>query len=299
MLRGLVSLITTAAVVYGGYVYYQNNPDVADQAIHFFQKKINFKDFQTLELRYDAERIISFNKRTLIKDKRYKLLEPILKFYPHLLVEVKYSINPEKTQEGIMLWSLVDGEMVTDMKQWKTTHGYEDCLNARTSKAEFAILNILAKHGGKMDKTHLLKHLRSKTGPTEATLQSCRRKKLIVQSGNHIRLHFENPQFCSRPATQMDQWLVTKPLKDAKCVDKKYSASQIKSLLSAAFSYDFAIRKSSEVYLPVYEIEVKNPDGSVSTTHWNAVTGTQMNTSSYPMQNESLSLENLLSSGEP
>lgn len=298
MIRGLFSLAMTCAVGYGGYVLYQNNPDIADSAIHFFQKKISIKEFQTLELRYTPSQIISAHRRDLIKDKRYKLSEPVLKFYPHVLVEVKYSVSPEKTAEGIMLWSLVNGEMVLNMRDWSTTHGYEDCLNARTSKAEFVILNLLAKNGGFMDKTQLLSRLRAQPAATESTLLSCQRKKLIVQTGKGIRLHFENPRFCTSPSTSVDQWLVTKPYKGMQCVDKKYSASQIKSLVNSAFGYDFAIRRSAEVYLPVYEIEVKNPDGTISTSHWNAVTGTHMQNASYPMQNEGLSLESLLSHKE-
>jgi len=41
----------------------------------------------------------------------------------------------------------------------------------------------------------------------------------------------------------------------------------------AAFGDDFAIRKTTEIFLPVYSIVVQNPDGSHMTTYWNALNG--------------------------
>lgn len=284
-MRFIFSIITTCAVCYGAYFFYQNNPDVVESSLHFFQKKLPSKEFQTLEIRYTSEQIMAANRRALIKDKRHTFLEPSLKFYPYVLLEVKYSTKGSKTAEGMMLWGLVDGEMILDMAKWTKTHGYEDCLIARATKAEFVVLNLLAKNGGAMERTRLLNALRSsKQLATDTTLLSCQRKKLIVQEGTEVRLHFADPCLTQHPLTHVDQWLVTKPYRDATCVAKKYSISQIKDLANAAFGHDFAIRRAVEVFLPVYEIEVKNPDGTLMTTHWNAVTGTQITSAYVPPQ---------------
>ena len=46
----------------------------------------------------------------------------------------------------------------------------------------------------------------------------------------------------------------------------------------AIFGEDFVIRKTQEVYLPIYNIAVQNPDGSILTTYWNGVNGQQVDT---------------------
>lgn len=291
-MRFIFSIISTCAVAYGGYYFYQNHPDVVDNALHFFQSKVPGKEFQTLEIRYNADQITAANRRVLIKDKRHTLLEPQLRFYPYVLMEVKYSTPKSKTVEGMILWSLVDGEMVIDTAKWSKTHGYEDCLNARASKVEFVILNLLAKNGGVMERARLLAQMRTEAKGTirasESALLSCIRKKLVVQQGPSVRLHFANPRLTQHPITHVDQWLVTKPYRDAVCIAKKYSPSQIKSLATSAFGHDFAVRRTLEVYLPVYELEVKNPDQTLMTTHWNAVTGTQMASPYAPPQSSDI-----------
>ena len=75
------------------------------------------------------------------------------------------------------------------------------------------------------------------------------------------------------PETKIDQWLVSKPVKNAKRLSKKLRSSQIESVAKAAFGNDFTIRRTSEIFLPVYNIVVQNPDGSQTTTYWNALNG--------------------------
>ena len=59
------------------------------------------------------------------------------------------------------------------------------------------------------------------------------------------------------------------------------SSSQIQKIAKAAFGDDFTVRNTTEVYLPVYSIEVLNPDGSTFTTYWNALTGDRMTSRPY------------------
>jgi hypothetical protein len=59
-------------------------------------------------------------------------------------------------------------------------------------------------------------------------------------------------------------------------VKKRYRSSQIETIAKAAFGNDFAIRKTTEIFLPVYSIVVQNPDGSQMTTYWNALNGKRL-----------------------
>ena len=75
------------------------------------------------------------------------------------------------------------------------------------------------------------------------------------------------------PETKLDQWLVTKQSRNTSRIPRRFHPSQIESIARAAFGNDFAIRKTTEIYLPVYSIIVQNPDGSQMSTYWNALNG--------------------------
>ena len=275
-MRFLFSIVSFAAICYGGYYFWQNHPDFRSAASDFVSRQVKTSDVQTLEIRYSAEQLMEKHKTSLLKNKKYAFLEPQLKFHPYLLLEVKYSRNNKTTSEGLILWSLINGEMVLDTLSWEMTHGYEDCLNAKVSKAEFLILNALARSGGVMDKKSLISMLKTNSSTLINLIRSCVRKKLIVETLQTYRLHFENPKLTQHPATNVEQWLVTKTTKQDVTAPKKYSSHQIKQLAENAFGQDFAIRKMTEVFLPVYTIAVQNPDSSIYTTYFNAVSGSQM-----------------------
>ena len=82
------------------------------------------------------------------------------------------------------------------------------------------------------------------------------------------------------PSTKIDERLVTKPHRNAEKIPNRYSLSQIEKLCKSAFGNDFAIRKTVDLYLPVHCIVVQNPDGSLHTSHWNALNGKQMSSHS-------------------
>jgi hypothetical protein len=284
-MRFIFSIISFAAVCYGGYYFWNNHPEVRAAASEFVSRSVKTSEVQTLEVRYSADQIINKYKETLLKNKKYTFLEPQLKFHPYLMMEVKFSKNNQETSEGLMLWSLVNGEMVLNTITWEMTHGYEDCLNAKVSKAEFTILNLIARSGGVLDKKTLLSNMKSSNGSIQSLIASCKRKKLIVETEQTFRLHFENPRLTQQPQTNVEHWLVTKTTKQETTVPKKYSAAQIKSLAENAFGHDFAIRKVTEVFLPVYTIGIQNPDGSIYSTYFNAVSGSRIH-SNYAFDTE-------------
>ncbi|MFY7843270.1 MAG: hypothetical protein ACOVOR_04565 [Rhabdochlamydiaceae bacterium] len=272
-MRFLISLLTLAATSYGVWEFSKSHPEIKSK----IQSYLNMGHFHTLEVRYSAAQIMETHRKDLLKDARHKYLEPVLHFYPYVLCEVKYTLSNDKTKEGVILWDLTDGEMVINTKDWQKTHGFGDCINANTDKNEFRILNILSQKGGSIDREGLTSALHVEPEVLHSWLEKCRKKKLIVQYGNRYRLHLENPRLKTIPETKIDQKLVTKSLKNALCRSKRYSVNQVQKLTKAAFGQDFTIRKSTDVYLPVYGIVVQNPDGSVHTSHWNALNGKLLN----------------------
>ncbi len=271
-MRFIGTLIFLGAFAFGGWWVWNHYPGVRT----FVYKQIETGEFQTLEIRHTAQQIMNEHKNSLLKNSQHSFLEPTLLYYPYLLLEVKYNVNERETSEGVMLWGLLDGEVVINSDTWEKSHGFEDCINGDASREDFKVINALAKNKGTMDRKQLLEALHVEPEMLDGWLDSARRKKLIVQNGNSYRLHFNNPRMQVVPETKMSESLVAKPAEEAKRIPRRYSPSQIESIAKVAFSNNFTIRNSTTVYLPVYSIQVKNPDGSTLTSYWNALTSQRM-----------------------
>ncbi|MBS0621041.1 MAG: hypothetical protein JSS61_06250 [Verrucomicrobia bacterium] len=271
-MRILFTLITLCSAGYGLWWFSSTRPDIKNKV----EEILSTGTFHTLEIRYSANQIMEAHRSDLLKDNRHKFLEPSLKFYPYLLMEVKFSVTDDKTKEGVMLWDLTDGEMVIDTKKWEKTHGFADCINAKADQHEFKVIKTLAKKGGATDREGLTKALHVENEVLDLWVDRCRRKRLIVQTGNRYRLHLENPRLNMTPFTKLDERLVTKSYRHSERLQRHFSLAQIERMTRAAFGHDFAVRKTTDVYLPVHCIVVQNPDGSVHTSHWNALNGQRL-----------------------
>jgi hypothetical protein len=268
-MRLLFILLTLGAIGYGAWQISQTHPEMKNTV----EKYLPAQEFHTLEIRYTAEQIMSSHRKELLKSHQHKYLESQLRFYPYVLMEVKYCPTPKKTQESLILWDLCDGEMVLETKGWEKTHGFGDCILAGTDRYEFKVINLLAKKGGSCDREDLIKGLHLENNVLDSLIDKLRQKQLLVFSGNQYRLHLQKPMLKTYPETKINERLVTKTWKNAHKISKRFSLAQIEKLAQAAFGDDFAIRHTSDVYLPVHSIVVQNPDGSVHTSLWNALNG--------------------------
>lgn len=260
-----------AALGLGGWWAWNNS--------HLFdaiEQYIENGEFLTLEARYTADQVMNSHRKELLSDNQHTFQESVLKFYPYLLIEAKYVLQDKKTREGVVLWGLTDGEMVVDTETWEITHGFQDAIEVKASRNDFKIMHILAKNGGVLSCNQLQKELHLEAETLNPWIESVCEKNLVVQAGNELQLHLQSPKLLVMPQTKIKQAFVTRPYHQAVRVSKKYSHSQIEKVLQAAFGPSFTIRKMSEVFLPVYSISVLNPDGTVYTSNWNAVTGQQI-----------------------
>jgi hypothetical protein len=262
---------------YGVWIVTNNNPQVKTKVAEI----LDMGHFHTLEIRYNANQIMEKHRRLLLKDSRHRFLEPLLEFYPYTLMEVKYTTPDSKTHESVILWDMTDGEMVMNTKNWEKTHGFGDCIEAETTTQEFKILSLLARKGGALDRDGLTKALNVEHEILDGWIDGCRKKKLIIQAGNQYKLHFERPRLRASPETVVDERLVTKPYKNAIRLHRRFSISQIEKMARSAFGQDFAIRKVTDIYLPVHSIVVQNPDNSTHTSHWNALNGQRISRSQF------------------
>ncbi|MBP9841586.1 MAG: hypothetical protein KBC64_04080 [Simkaniaceae bacterium] len=276
-MRAISFVLSLMILSYTIYWVSEKRPDVKSS----ISEALSSGSFHTLEARFSAEQIMENASSKLLKNETYDYLEPELQFQPYLLMEVKFSREETMTGEGIILWDLMDGEMVVETQDWNKSHGFADCLLARADKQEFKVINALARGGGFIDRNSLLHSLNIEDELLDSYLESCRRKKLIVPTGNGFRLHFEDPLLNIKPATIIDAPIVTKHFRYAKRLPRRFTPAEVMNLAEAAFGSDFAIRRTLTVYLPIYVITVQNPDGSLRTTYWNALNGKQLENSPY------------------
>ncbi|MCH9608686.1 MAG: hypothetical protein S4CHLAM45_12670 [Chlamydiales bacterium] len=257
------------AICLGGWFVWDSFPALRE----FAEEKIHSRDFSTLEIRFSPEEIMEKYRKELLKGAGYSYLEPQLIFYPYVKMDTKFSTDNSSTQEGILLWGLTDGEMVINSTTWERTHGYEDCLIAKASKDDFKILRAVLESGGAIDRERLYQKFKSEGDMVDKWIRRCRSKNLIISSGSRFRLHLQNPRMENVPITMMKEPLVAQPTKHSIKSKKRYSIHQIQKLTQIAFGPSFAIRKTEQVFLPVYSIGVQNPDGSILVTYWNALNG--------------------------
>lgn len=240
---------------------------------NFISEYVDNGEFLTLEARYTPQQIMEGHKKELLATTAHSFQEPELRFYPYTLLEIKYTGTDRKSREGVILWSLVDGELVINSDTWEQTHGFEDTIKANASAHEFKVINALAKNNGTLSRDQLQNELHLERDIFEPWIESARQKHLVTVRGDLIQLHFQDPKLITIPQTKINQRLVSKPYTHAQRVNAKYSEREVENTAKAAFGSDFTIRNATKVFLPVYSIEVANPDGSTLTSYWNALNG--------------------------
>lgn len=268
-MRIFITLALLAAAGVGSWWLWNHNTPLRN----FVAEYVDNGEFLTLEARYTPQQIMETRKKELLATAEHVYQEPQLRFYPYLLLEIKYTQADRKSREGVILWSLVDGEMVLNSDTWEQTHGFEDAIKAKATPQEFKVVNALAKNKGTLTRDQLQNELHFDREIIEPWIESAREKHLITVRGDLIQLHFQDPKLISIPQTKINQWLVSKPYNHAQRVVAKYSEGDVEKTAKAAFGGDFTIRNATKVFLPVYSIQVVNPDGSVLTSEWNALNG--------------------------
>lgn len=269
MRRFLILTVVLSLIGFGGW-WFWNSPSNMRDAIDQY---VGNGELQTLKARVTPDQLMEKHRQTLLADSEHSFREPSLKYHPYLLLETKYSYPDKKTREGTLLWSLVDGEIVLDTDTWEKTHGFEDAIRVNANASDFKIMNALARNHGSLSREQLQKELHLEAEILAPWIASARQKQLVIQIGEELQLHLEDPKILVYPQTKMKESLVTKPYNYTQCMTRKYSKDQIQTIAQAAFGSALTIRSTNEVFLPIHCLEVQNPDGSVLVSYWNALTG--------------------------
>lgn len=240
-----------------------------DQVLHY----INNAELATLESRHLPEKIISMHRQDLLGNEKKTIQETHVKYYPYLLLDIKYTGEDKKSKEGFLLWGMEDGEIILNTDTWEKTHGFRDCLDCHATKNDFKILQALAKREGESSIEELQKELQIDRDLLQQWIQQTKDKHLVIQTGNKLRLHFEQPKLMAIPQTKINQQIVSKPQNEGIKVQRRYSRKDILHMAQEAFGTDLKIRNEREIFLPVYALKILNPDGSLQISEWNSLTG--------------------------
>lgn len=239
-------------------------------------KMLPTSSFSTIEPRYSAQQIMENERSKLLTENNQQFGDYALMYHPFLLMEVKFTRPNFTTGEGVILWDLLDGEMVLDTQTWEKSHGFADCISVHADRYELQILSVLAQHNNHADRHTLLQAMNLEGSHLDSWLDRCLKKKLIVGHSGVYRIHLEKPKMAFTPMTQLSMPLITKNTKHPEKLTRNFSTSQVIRIAEAAFGNDFAIRQTHEVYLPIYALKVQNSDGSFQTTHWNGLNGQKL-----------------------
>lgn len=272
-MRLIIFLILGSAICVGGWYLWENSSEFRT----LVEENTSPKEFKTLSARFTADTLMQAHKNELIKAAGSNFLEPKLVFHPYLLMKIKYLTAQNNTNEGTLLFGLNDGEMVLDTKNWEKTHGFSDCIQAKATPEDFNILRVVIENGGQLSIDDIYQTLKIEPKIVDKWIDSCRQKKLLVSTGNMLRLHVAQPKFSNTPLTRLDEDLVTMTTKDQEKTKRTYSAAEIQKFVVTAFGETVALKSIEEVYLPVYSLTVQNGDGSLLNTSWNALTGKRIN----------------------
>jgi hypothetical protein len=272
MFRSLCFLVLFAAIGAACWYGWQNYDELivkAEQLPSFGRDK----NIITFEACVTADEIMQKHQKELLRDANHTFGQVSTKYLPLVLFDVKYTKEDKKTEEGRLLWSLENGEMVLNTANFDMTRGFEDFINAKAQDDDFRLIQVLLKHGGTTSKELFFEELGMDSDQAISRLEALRNKHLVTVRADSIRLHFASPVLKVSPETAISHNFVTKSADPKDQIASKYSRDAVRRIAYAAFRPDFAIRGEQPIFVPIIEVDVKNPDGSTLKTFWNGVTG--------------------------
>ncbi|SPN73786.1 hypothetical protein C10C_0632 [Chlamydia serpentis] len=247
---------------------------VFSKSCHFVRKISGFEKLQVFERHISPEQALA-----LFPEHRDGKSFVELAFIPHTLMHVRFSKEePGKkhiiSQEGEILWSLVNGEMVLHTGTWACSKGFRECLLLHAGKQDMCVIQTLATLGGATSRESLAQALALRNIRADRVIRECQKKKLIFASGNQIGTHFQQLQpirGCTTILNSSPVWF-QKP-RNSVIFPAQYSEDRVRHLVKMIFGDNFLIVRSSTVYVPVYKVSLISADKSIRVEYINAVTG--------------------------
>lgn len=274
-LKGLIII----GAIWGIVLYSSSNP----QSTLFFQNWISSlfhqvvpheSEIMTFEMRYDEEAITQLVMKKLPSNKYNIKNENHLLYTPYLIVDVKHlDKKRQSTEESTMIWDLLEGEMVVSFDSFQVTSGFRDCMTSQASLDDFRFLHLLNEQSGSMTKENLIALSGFDDETASSIIDSLKKRHLITIQNNIVRLHVKNPLFGLPPKTEIKEPFVYRKISTKEMIPEIYSKKTVENMIRSAYGKDIAILDTAYLWIPVWEVDIENPDGSIRKTFWNALTG--------------------------
>ncbi len=230
----------------------------------------------TFEMKYNEDEITSFVLKKLPSEK-YNIGQTRLLYSPCLLVDVKHIGGSGKsTEESSMVWDLMDGELFISLDTFQATSGFRDCLTSQANLDDFRMLHLLSEEGGMLTKEKLIRLSGIDDDTASSVIESLRKRHLVTIQHDLVRLHVKNPFFSVEPSTSITKPFVQKTIPTVNMVTESFSRKSIEKLIQHAYGKDVAILDSEFVWIPIWEVDINNPDGSTRRTFWNGLSGKEI-----------------------
>ncbi|MEX1012873.1 MAG: hypothetical protein WDZ27_04185 [Waddliaceae bacterium] len=222
----------------------------------FLKGYVENKEIRSFELRYTLDEIAT------LQEEPFETLS--LKYFPCLLLEVKYNFNGT-TLEDQILWSLTDGEMILNTQSWTLSHGFSELIQLGLNGEEVAALQDLTKSASP---------LLAEESRFPYALSSLKKKNLVLETDGYYTLHMKDPFLSIPPRTRMLTPLVLRHYQQKEMFPKKFTTRQVERLVVDYFKpFQLAIKNTRVIYLPVAELKRKNSDDSFTIEYLNCLTG--------------------------
>lgn len=264
-------ILVLLVLVSGGYYAYLHRDEIEPM----LPTSNREETVDTFETALTPEELLAHHAKTLLPTKQHTFGSSTLHLAPLLLLQIKYSPDGRSTIATSMLWDMIDGELVLDTNSFDHTQGFADCITSQAGADDFRILHLLTKKGA-LSKEQIAQELGTDSDVILNRIDNLRKRHLVISANDIVRVHVETPLLRVDPATAITRPFVQRKVMHKEELQATYTKKEIEQLVKAAFGQDVAIRSSRLIFVPIYEIEVLNPDGSVRRTFWNAISGKEL-----------------------
>jgi hypothetical protein len=268
---GILGFIFRSFILFGvGIFVFYEYPSIIQQVLSRVE---SYRKYSVLESRYDLAKLAEIHRSELTRNGS-RILDTSTRFYPYALMHVKYSM-PSSTEEGVILWDLLDGEMVLSTRTWEKTRGFRDCLIANASCEDMQILTLFEKMGQEvLHIENIVYGLQKDRVFVNKLLDRCHEKKLVVLKQKGIyRLHICNPKLMVSPKTDIHCPILAKEVTGGQTIEPRYSLKSVSRIAENAFGKDFTVQEVIAIYLPVCVISLEDQAGAISVFHFNSLNG--------------------------
>lgn len=228
----------------------------------------------TFQAAYTPEGVVKTQSRHALQMSRDSQWSSKILLVPHLLVKVKKRDNQGRHSQTQVLWDMVKGELVTSLRDWHTSEIFYDLLQKKLDEQEVKLLKSISLFKEPVS----LKELKQVYSFDETTLQlaleSALKKKILVFQKGSYHSYFQGLSL--EPFFIEGKFPRQHYLGKGTVLSAKFSEEEILKLLGSLLDAQHLVSGAKQVFLPIYQIEIKDEKRSPQLFYFNAITGEEV-----------------------